>query len=392
MATIAVQITAAGPVAPSYANVLQQFKNAYWQIYGSDANLEADTQDGQFVAVLAQAIYDCNQAVLAEYASRSPATAQGAALSSLVKINGLARQVATNSQAIVTIVGQVGTTINGGIVGDSLNLDTQWDLPSSVTIPESGEVEVTATCSAPGRVSAEPGTLTAILTPTRGWQTVTNEAAATLGSPVESDAALRERQSESTSLPAESVIEAISGAIQSVSGVSRLRVYENDSDVTDANGIPSHSIAAVVLGGDATEIAETIAGQKTPGTGTAGNVATLVIDERGVPATIRFYAMDLVRITVEVDIDALAGYTAAIGDQIIAAVADYISGLDVGEDSYLSRLFAAAALGGTGPGSTFVVSAIRQARDMNPPAAANVVIDFNEAAFSEIADVTLVAT
>lgn len=392
MATIAVQITEAGPVAPSYADILQQLKNLYWSIYGSDANLDSDTQDGQWVAVQAQAIYDCNQAVVAEYNSRSPSTAQGAALSSVVKINGIARQVATNSQALVRIVGQVGTTINGGIVGDNLNLQTQWNLPDAVVIPDAGQIDVTATCSEVGRVSAEAGTLTVILTPTRGWQTVTNAAAATMGSPVESDATLRQRQAVSTSLPAESVIEAIYGALAAVSGVSRLQVYENDTDTTDADGIPSHSISAVLLGGDAMEIAETIAGQKTPGTGTYGDVSELVIDERGVPSTIRFFVLDQIRITVEVDVDALPGYTSAIGEEIKAAVSAYLTGMSIGEDSYLSRLFGAAGLGGTGNGATFVVTAIRQGINMDPPAAANIVFAFNEAGFADAVDVTVTPT
>lgn len=387
MATFGVQVTDAGIIVPSYANVLQQLKNFYWSIYGSDASLDADTQDGQFLSVLAQAITDCNQGAAAAYNSFSPTTAQGVSLSSLVKINGLARQVPTRSTAVVRLVGQVGTTINGGIVGDSLGLDTQWELPPSVTIPGAGEIEVTATCSVDGAVVAEANTLTVILTPTRGWQSVTNPAAAAQGEPVESDAQLRQRQSQSTSLPAQSVIEAVLAAVKAVSGVQRLQVYENKSDVTDSDGIPSHSISAVVLGGDTQQIGDTIARDKTPGTGTYGDIDVLVVDSRGVPAIISYFELSQISIKVEIDIDPLVGYSTAVGDQIKAAVAAYISGLNIGEDVYLARLFGAASLNGTVSGQTFVVNAIRQARDMNPPAAGNVVIAFNEAAICAVSDI-----
>lgn len=392
MSTIGVQISAAGIVAPDYNDILAQLRSQFWSIYGTDANLDDDTQDGQFLSIVALAIYNVNQLAVAVYNSFSPSTAQGAGLSSVVKISGIARHVPSNSESVVTMIGQVGVTVLGGIVGDRLGLNTRWNLPPSVTFPDSGTIDVTATCEAEGAVTAAAGTLTVILTPTRGWQSVTNAAEAAPGLPVESDAALRQRQSQSTSIPAQSVVDAIYGSVAAVSGVSRLQIYENSTDATDDNSIPSHSISAVVLGGDIDTIAQTMARNKTPGTGTYGDVSVLVLDSRGVPSTISFNELSLVPITVEIDIDALPGYTTAIGVEIAAAVAAYVSGLAIGEDSYLSRLFAAAALGGSGDGGTFVVSAIRQARDGDMPSAANVTIDFDEAATCVVADITVTPT
>jgi len=74
---------------------------------------------------------------------------------------------------------------------DGTALDTasnQWMLPSSVVIPSGGEITVTATAQNLGAILALPNTVTSIGTPTRGWQSVTNEAAAAPGAPVESDA------------------------------------------------------------------------------------------------------------------------------------------------------------------------------------------------------------
>ena len=83
-----------------HAGLSEKEKKDLWKdvgrpdCYGSDAVLTPDSQDGQLLAVFAQAIYDNGQALIAIYNSFSPATAQGAGLSSLVKINGLARDVA----------------------------------------------------------------------------------------------------------------------------------------------------------------------------------------------------------------------------------------------------------------------------------------------------------
>jgi uncharacterized phage protein gp47/JayE len=379
VATLAAQIGPDGISAPSYADIYRQLQNGFWSIYGTDANLDPDSQDGQFIAIFAQAIYDLNQLAIADYNARSPVTAQGAGLSSLVKINGLTRQSPSNSSADVTVVGQTGTVINGGLVGDNAGLNTQWALPPTVTIPDAGQIVVTATCTTEGAISAAPATLTEILTPTLGWQTVTNADSAAIGQPVESDAALRTRQAASTAVSAETVLEAIYGAVDAVPGVSRLAIYENDTDATDVDNLPPHSIAVVTLGGDAQTIANTIA-QKKAATGTYGTVSELVIDQNGVPLTINFSPLSLVPVRVNVSVRAFPGYSTAIGNSIQAAVAAFINGLDIGEDSYLARLYSPANLGGEGDGAKFVVTAITQARDADGLAAVDLPMAFDEAA------------
>lgn len=392
MATIAAQVLPTGIVSPDYANILQQIRILYWSIYGSDADLGDDTQDGQFLGILAQLLYDNNQMAVAIYNAFSPSTAQGVGLSSVVKNNGLRRLVPTNSQVPVVIVGQVGTQILNGQIGDDLNLGTTWNLPAVVDIPVGGTVTVTATAANVGSVAAAPDTLTVMLTPTRGWQTVTNPDAATTGEPVESDAELRLRQSRSVALPALTILESIYAAVAAVQGVGRLAVLENDDDVPDADGIPAHNICVIVSGGDVTQVAGAIASKKAPGPGTFGTTEVVVVDQKGVPNTIRFFELTAVPITIEIDITALSGYVSTTGDLIINNDVAFVNALDIGEDSYLSRLYSPTNLGGIGLGATFVVTAIRQSRDAGPPTAANVVIAFNEAATCVAANVTLNVT
>lgn len=259
-------VDAEGLHLPDYPTVLAELQGAYRGIYGADVYLEPDSQDGQWVAVVALAIFETMQVAAAVYNSFSPATAQGDALSRQVKINGLRRLVPTASQVDVTIVGVAGTTIVNGLVEDSNG--QRWSLPAEVVIPPEGEVTVTATASELGSVAALAGTVTRIVTPTRGWQSVTNPGAASPGDPTETDAELRIRQSVSTMIPSLSVMEGIVGAVASLDGVTRWRGYENDTGDTDSDGIPGHTIAVVVEGGDSTAIAAAIHGKKTAGTGT----------------------------------------------------------------------------------------------------------------------------
>ncbi|EMU5462846.1 baseplate J/gp47 family protein, partial [Salmonella enterica] len=256
-------VTAEGISAPDYQTILDTLTSYFQQIYGSDAYLEPDSKDGQMVALVALAIHDANNTAISVYNCFSPVTGYGAALTSNVKINGIARKGATNSTVDLLLTGTAGTTITNGTVKDTNNVI--WRLPASVVIGVDGTVTVTAICSNSGVVAALAGTITTINTPTRGWTSVTNPAAATVGAPAETDAELRIRQGQSVAIPSITPFEGVDGSIANIAGVTRHKLYENDTGKTDGNGLPPHSISAIVDGGDVTEIARTIRGNKGQG-------------------------------------------------------------------------------------------------------------------------------
>lgn len=376
--------------SPDYPTVLSLLQDAYREIYGTDIYLTPDSQDGQWLAIQALALFDTIQVAEAVYNSFSPATAVGAGLSRNVKINGIRRQSPTHSTVDVTLTGQAGATIVAGVVSDSLG--QQWELPASVTIPVEGEIVVTATAVELGALSAAAGSITRIATPTRGWQTVTNVLPATEGVAVETDAALRRRQAISTALPSLSVFDGIVGGVANVPGVTRSRGYENDSDVTDADGIPRHSIALVVEGGDAQYVADAIARRKTPGTGTYGTTTVTTFDARGVPNPINFFRPTTVQIAAAITIRPLAGYTAPTGDAIVAAVTAYINGLDIGDDVLLTKLYVPANLPGTPVINTYDIMSITLARAGQPLLPQNIIVAFNEVAEALPANINVAVT
>lgn len=314
-------ITAAGISAPSFDYVLSWWQAKYQSIYGADANLDPNTPDGQWVAALAMAQNDFNSACIATYNSFSPATAQGNGLSSVVKINGLRRQVSSNSTVPCELVGSV-TTVTNGIVTDSNG--NQWALPATVNIPDSGSITVTATCLALGAITASAGAVQ-ITTPTRGWQSASFTSAATPGAPVEADAALRQRQANSTALPAQTPLESIVAAVLNVSGVQQVQPYENDTSTTNGLGIPPHSIALVVLGGDATAIATAIASKKL-GAGTYGSISETIIDQNGVPDVIHFSTPTTLRIVASLTVTPLTGFVSTTETAIANAMSAWVQG------------------------------------------------------------------
>src|SRR3954471_2605601 len=313
LSTIACVVSPEGIYRPPYSDIYETLQASFQSIYGSDAYIAPDSKDGQLLAVVAKAVDDSNAATVAVYNGFSPATAVGNALSSNVKINGLRRNVPTRSTVVVRLTGTVGTVIPA----DSIMSDVagaRWTLVTDVTIPAAGFIDQTVVGEEFGAVSAPIGTITRIETPQRGWQSVSNTTPATLGAPVETDAALRQRQAGSVALPSLTIMDGISAAIMALDGVLEVRGYENNTNATDANGLPAHSISMVVRGGINTAIATAIARKKTPGIATYGNQTVTVTDTNAANMNIQYTIPTVKQILVAITITSRPGYQVAYVD------------------------------------------------------------------------------
>lgn len=292
----AAYVDVTGVHAPTFVDIQTYLVGAFQSIYGSDTVLDNDSQDGQLIGVFALALADTNAAVIAAYNSFSPSTAQGAGLSRVVKINGLARELPSNSAAEITVIGISFTVIIDGRVRDDAGY--AWALPSSVIIPDTGTITVQSVCTTAGAITAPPNTIRNIMVPQLGWQSATNTAAAIPGAPVETDPGLRARQSLSTALPSRSVLDGILGAVLALPGVVNAAIYENDTNL-DYSGatpppagigpLPPHSISVVAEGGDPPLICQTILSKKTPGCFTYGTERHSVADVYGLAHDIGYW-------------------------------------------------------------------------------------------------------
>ncbi|EHS7019691.1 hypothetical protein HmCmsJML134_00099 [Escherichia coli] len=385
-------VTAQGISAPDYQTILDRLTGYFCQIYGTDAYLDPDSKDGQMVALVALAINDSNNTAISVYNSYSPSTAYGAGLASNVKINGISRKGATNSTVDLLLTGTAGTTITNGSAKDANNVI--WNLPASVSIGVDGTVTVTATCANTGAVAALAGTITSINTPTRGWTSVTNPTAATVGVAVEQDDELRVRQSQSVALPSLTPFDAVDGALANISGVTRHKLYENDTGSTDSNGLPEHSISAIVDGGDVTEIAQTIRGKKGQGVATYGKTSITVPDKYGNPHIINFSRSTDVPVYVSIELKVFTGYTSQVGEQIKQAVADYINSLTIGDSVLLSRIYSPANLGVVSGGNAkyYDITELLIGKSAGGVAAANITIAYDESASCSTDNILITVT
>lgn len=392
LATLGPTITAAGITIPAYSDIYSSLQASFLGIYGSDSYIDPDSQDGQMLAVFAQAQFDSNAAAVALFNSFNPDNAQGTQLSSLVRINGIKRDVATNSSVVVTIGGNIYTVINNGVVQDQNG--NLWNLPAVVAIPSSGTILVTAVAQQPGNIAAAINTVNIIATATYGWNSVNNPTyAAVAGAPVEQDAALRLRQAASVALPASSPLGSIYAAIGQLPGITNFTIYENSTAVTDVNGVPSHSIDVVVQGGNLVQIAQTIQQTKSPGTGTYGSTTEVVTDATsGIPIAINFDILTQTPVYVAITIKALPTYVSTTTPVIAQSVSSFISGLPIGSDVWYSQVFSPAGLDATGLGTSFYITSLAIGLAPAPVGTSNLPIAFNAIAYCPLANVTVTVT
>jgi uncharacterized phage protein gp47/JayE len=349
MAYAAPVVTAAGLSVPSYADIRGSLTASYQTIFGQTTYLGNDAADYQWISAVALKLSDNCSLCQLDYNNRAPLTAIGAALDSLVKLNGLARKTASFSSVILTLTGTAFATITNGIVADANGI--YWLLPSTVTIGVAGTVSVSAICQQAGPVSANAYTIT---TPvggfTGGWTSVTNPSAAVVGTPIETDSQLRARQSLSVALPSLTRLAGTIAGIAAVPGVSLYNVVENQTNVTDSYGNTGHSITAVVQGGTDLAVATAIYDNRGIGPNTqAATVPTMTIvpvtdETSGNITDIGFVRPVGVPIFVGISIHGLTGVapTSAVTASIITALVAYLNNLQIGEEVTQSALYGAA--------------------------------------------------
>ena len=383
-------IGSAGLTIPSYNDILEDNLEQFLAIYGANEYVGEDSQPYQFISILSLKMSDTCQQLQFVWNNRSPVSAIGAGLDSLVKLNGIARKPYTFSTATLTIVGTPGTVINNGLAQDVNG--NQWALPATVTIPGGGSISVTGTCTTPGNVTAEPSTINIIASPVGGWSTVNNSAAAVPGNPVETDSQLRARQAISVAIPSITLLAGTVADLLATPGVTRLNVLENQTSAVDTYGNPPHSITCVV-DGDATDLAIATAIYQNRGIGcdTNGDVDgsptgnTVVVDvtdpDTGYVMPISFLTPTYVPIYVTLNIHLLAGGTSATLAQIQADVVAYLNSLGIGETIVFSELYGAALNARSNPDApTFSIRSVFSGTGASPSGTSDIAMLFYQVA------------
>lgn len=350
MTYFAPYIDGAGFHTPLYSDITTYFTEQYTGIYGQSVSDNISTSDVQSISIFALAINDAYAIANAVFNGMSPMTAIGAQQDSLYKLNGIAREPATNSTVQLRVSGTPLLVLTNRVAQDANGY--LWDLPASFQIPVTGTITVPATCETSGSINAAINTITVMSNPISGWTSVSNPVAANPGVPVETDSAFRARQSLSVVLPSQSLVTGTLAAIAAVPGVTRYATgpcIENPTGTTDTcasasgPGNPPHSISMVVEGGTDQAVADAIYLNKTPGCFTNGTTTVSVADPvTGTVMPISFFRPTYVPIFVNCVIKNMGGSTSATTTAVQTAIVNYLNSLQIGETLTISALYGAA--------------------------------------------------
>ncbi len=237
-------------------------------------------------------------------------------------------------------------SLTAEIVGNQLNITrvdlfqrVEFTVSASVNLIKVGSIgDVVATAIGP--IEQTPNTITQIVTPQLGWDSVTNPVDASPGRLTETDEELRIRFRDSKFERASNTLDSLYSALEGVLGIEQVVIYENDTDATDSNGVPPHSFLPIIVGGVSVDIAETIWDNKPAGIKSFGNTTTQVLDRNGFPHNISFSRPNPVNIfitmTLTTDVNFPANGVALIKDNLINYFQD---DLGISADVNYSRLY-----------------------------------------------------
>lgn len=132
----------------------------------------------------------------------------------------------------------------------------------------------------PGEVSLPNGAITKIITAPTGFLSCTNLCGYVAGRLLETDVELRQSYVDKIFSRSSRMTDSIRSAIlANCAGVTAAQVYENQTNETDSEGRPPHSVEAVVDGGSNSDIAEQILATVSAGITTYGSVSVDVPGE-----------------------------------------------------------------------------------------------------------------
>ncbi len=151
--------------------------------------------------------------------------------------------------------------------------------------------------------------------------------------PGETDAEVRRRISAGLASKGTSIPDAIYAAIMNCEYVTHANVIINDTDAA-MDGIPAHSIAAVVNSGRLDDIAQAIYARKPPGISTYGTTTRAVTDDHGVSHDIHFSRPTRTSVFLQITLKTYTGFDASTVEPLMTdALLDYVNNqLAIGED------------------------------------------------------------
>lgn len=323
-------------------------------------NLDPSTPDGLKLAHDAEVFSALDETLQQAYNSKDPNKASGIDLDVIASLTGTSRSEGTASTVSGFVLSGVAsplTTVPAGTIFESVTTGSRWTLDQQWTLDSSGQAVVDITCTVVGPTEADAGTITRIITTVPGLTSCNNPSPATPGTEIETDSSLRVKRATAVGRPGNNQIDSMLGELYAVDGTRRVKVYENDTNTTDSNGLPPHSIAPIIDGGTDADVAMAIYIKKNPGVALyqAGTPISVDVTSPTYPdnvKTIKFSRPEYVDMVIAVTIKNDGSLPSNTQDLIRDAFIDFaagglvpaeygfkVDGFDIGESVPYSTMY-----------------------------------------------------
>lgn len=257
-----------------YAEIFESLERRAKEELGEDKNTSQRSFLGiilrlvaWFLSLFAQDLEDTYNANFAD-------TAEGVALDRNAKRQGAERQRALRAIGEITIEGAAGVRVASGFVVGTIE-DIRFQTTRDVRLNSDGVAIAPIQAIDPGSAGNAPaGSITEIINPQVGVDSVVNLLPTSGGRERESDTALRQRLDRTKKGDNQ-----LTYNLLNVEGVRDVYLDSNE-EIVEVDGLPPKSVAPVVWGGDEQEVVETIFRYKGAGIQSFGDIYVDVVDSK----------------------------------------------------------------------------------------------------------------
>jgi uncharacterized phage protein gp47/JayE len=306
--------------------------------FGDDLNDDEEAVIRLFYTPIANLLADVQNDLSVVLDSAQLEYAEGQALDLLTALIGVRRHPAYKAKGTATFSrasnASVDYLIPKGTVIQTDGVDPvrfKTTEKATITAGTSSVSDVAIQAVSPGvRGNVGANTLTVMPDPPSGIEEATNPAQTDGGADEENDENLRNRAKDELSDGMRGTAKAIRNRLLQTPTVKSVTLFINDGDATDADGLKSHHVEAVVEGGTDLDVGQTIFETKGAGDGTQGGVhgTAVTVDAdlgNGQTHPVDFSRPTEVQIYIDMDLSVSEEYG---GDtKVRDAIVRYIGGL-----------------------------------------------------------------
>lgn len=297
-------VTSAGLAIPSVETLLGEINADQKADVDPLLDTEPESPQGNINGIFASDLREAYEVLEVAYHAFDPDAAEGDALVNVCAITGTTPGAPTKSKFVgsrkVLIGLNAATTVPIGtifaVAGDPSN---RFVTTESVTSVLAGGYFVACEALTTGPIACNAFTLTVIVTPVVGLNTVGNPYDAIIGSNGDTDQQLRIRRERELRATGAGTVDAIGADLVAYTDdvgdkpIVDATIFENQTDIPDANGLPGHSLECLVYDGLAAAvpndtIAQLIWNSRPGGIQLVGTAHGNAIDRKGVTRVVPF--------------------------------------------------------------------------------------------------------